>query len=462
MTTLDQRILIPVPQVAVWAYLSDISRNPQWIADCREVSFLSTKREGAGTRWRYLTPGGREYIVEVAAWYKGLGYEYIFVNGVNYESNRGRIRLQEIAEGTIVQWTFTFEERGFLTGLRGASRKLENLMADSLRNLFKEVVQTSKEARLAPPQSLMRDAPDVEARMQYKARAGGEDSASPEAPTPSTPAETAFDPFSANFSFEDEPAISFEDGQKIEPIQLGDEPPTTEFDTRPVVASTPTQEGQNEPVVDTDTEEPEFLASITEDDYARFGNPAKATAEHAVLTTDTSQAEAKMISEGGPVMDEPPSEPPPPRDPVVSALKSEMVSEGGPVEIPQYVEVPPIETVVHSVDPFGNTTETSTQTYDFGEVETTTSERVPTEAHTPTESVDGEKSIWEIFGVERPRFDAPVSAEPARTPDQEVTSVASQPTETEAHTPTPPHRRVGLRVRLRSNHVRVQWPIMKK
>ena len=63
MTTIDHRILIPAAPDVVWDYISDISRNPEWQVDCREVIFLTSRREGPGLRWRYATPGGSECVV---------------------------------------------------------------------------------------------------------------------------------------------------------------------------------------------------------------------------------------------------------------------------------------------------------------------------------------------------------------------------------------------------------------
>ncbi|HLU12062.1 MAG TPA: SRPBCC family protein, partial [Oceanobacillus sp.] len=116
MTTIDQRVLVPVAQSIVWDYIRNINNNPSWQTDCRSISFLSSKHEGPGTRWRYTTTKGRENVVEITAWYNGLGYEYVFVDGPRFRNNRGRIRLQEIAEGTIVQWTFSFEGGGVFSG----------------------------------------------------------------------------------------------------------------------------------------------------------------------------------------------------------------------------------------------------------------------------------------------------------------------------------------------------------
>ncbi len=172
MTTIDHRILIPAAPDVVWDFISDITRNPQWQVDCFEVIFLTSKREGPGLRWRYSTPNGAEYVIAVTAWYNGLGYEYYFVDGVPFRENKGRIRLQEIPEGTIVQWTFTYELGGILGGVRsalGLKRQINRTIADSLKALWQEMKQSAA-GRSHEAKSLMRDAPDVATRSTYQPR----------------------------------------------------------------------------------------------------------------------------------------------------------------------------------------------------------------------------------------------------------------------------------------------------
>lgn len=174
MNILDQRILIQdVPPDVVWGHISDIAQNPTWQVDCRSVSFLSTRRTGPGVRWRYTNDQGRECVVETTAWYDGLGYEYTFVDGVPFRNSRGRIRLQEIPEGTVVQWSLTYETAGVLGGVRNTirlKRHLENVMVDSLKTLWSYIHQSSAGHTVHEPKSLMRDAPDYEARAKYQPR----------------------------------------------------------------------------------------------------------------------------------------------------------------------------------------------------------------------------------------------------------------------------------------------------
>jgi hypothetical protein len=174
MNILDQRILIQdVPPDVVWRHVSDIAQNPTWQVDCRSVSFLSTRRTGPGVRWRYTNDQGRECVVETTAWYDGLGYEYTFVDGVPFRNSRGRIRLQEIPEGTVVQWTLNYETSGVLGGVRNTitlKRHLETAMVESLKTLWGFIHQSSAGRGIHEPKSLMRDGPDYEARTKYQPR----------------------------------------------------------------------------------------------------------------------------------------------------------------------------------------------------------------------------------------------------------------------------------------------------
>ncbi len=175
MNILDHRILIPRPKSpeTVWAVIGDLSKNPTWQVDCRSVSFISTMHTGVGVRWRYTTTGGRDYVAQTTAWYDGLGYEYKIVDGLALRENLGRIRLQEIPDGTVVQWTFSYEVGGVLGGMRNAlslRRQLESAMVDSLKTLWRVVNKINEVDKAHEARSLLRDAPDYEGRLQYKPR----------------------------------------------------------------------------------------------------------------------------------------------------------------------------------------------------------------------------------------------------------------------------------------------------
>jgi hypothetical protein len=204
MNILDHRILIPKSPQIVWEHLGDLSKNPTWQVDYSSMSFLTSRHSGSGVRWRYTSNNGREYVAETTAWYDALGYEYTFVDGVSFRENKGRIRLQEIAEGTVVQWTFTYDMGGLLGGMRNAltfKRQFETVMVDSLKTLWR-VVNQSRDENEREAKAILRAGLDYEARAQYKPR------------HPSIKAETP------------EPTQS-----NISPVIL--EPPISDEDTRP-------------------------------------------------------------------------------------------------------------------------------------------------------------------------------------------------------------------------------------
>ena len=274
MAIIDQRILIPARQEVVWAYLSDLQNNAEWQADCRAVSFLSTKHTGAGTRWRSTTQQGRDAVLEITSWYNGLGYEYNYVDGGPFKENQGRVRLQEIPEGTVVQWTFSFESGGLFGGGR-ASRQVDSTMAASLKALYRQIKAFTKDQNEElVAKSLMREAPDVEARAAYKPR-------HPSALTDGAPAEVVEDavlmPVSA------EPAVNAGDATLVPAIDLATEPPVAVDDTKPREPALAVAEGderfapKSEPA---EVQAPEAEPAPTaEPDTAAAVEPETATAE---------------------------------------------------------------------------------------------------------------------------------------------------------------------------------------
>lgn len=368
MTTIDQRLLVPVAQSVVWEYISNLNNNPSWQTDCLSISFLSSKHEGPGTRWRYATPKGRENVVEITAWYNGLGYEYVFIDGPRYRNNRGRIRLQEIAEGTIVQWTFTFETGGMFSGLRSTSRQLENTMAASLKALYKQVKAYASESGF-DAKSLMRDAPDVEARAQYKPR-------HPTVTQKSTAdTEPSLRPASASVVF-DEPPVTDDDGQPLEVVAV-DEPPVAVEDTRPRPAVTGLEDSVSASDIPPDIEgEPEFLT-----DMSRFEPPRRVqdTQPHPKVE---GAAQEESIE---PVVEAPSSSP----EATVEASRVE------PKEVPVEIEAVPPTPITVALEP---------------------------EQPKSTAEV---ASIWEVFGVERPSETGEMKAVPAEENEPVVMSATS-------------------------------------
>lgn len=143
MTLIDQRILIDAPPQVVWEYISDPNHVRRWHAGYRTISVLTTQQFGLGTR-RRCTPatGGKDVIEEITAWVDGLGYEYTQVEGGTFRAMRARIRLQAGPDGTTVQWTVTYKPRGvtgMLRDLFGGKRDMQSVMANSLRQLRRQI-----------------------------------------------------------------------------------------------------------------------------------------------------------------------------------------------------------------------------------------------------------------------------------------------------------------------------------
>ncbi len=460
MTTIDHRILIPAAPDVVWDFLSDITRNPQWQVDCFEVIFLTSKREGPGLRWRYSTPHGNEYVIAVTAWYEGLGYEYYFVDGVPFRENKGRIRLQEIPEGTIVQWTFTYELGGIFGGMRnalGMNRQINHTIADSLKSLWQQIKDAAG-GRSHEAKSLMRDAPDVEARSAYRPRHPSAVAEQHEQ------AEPQGDLLSASIAAE--PPVHEGDGQSIHVIA---EPPISDEDTRQRRAVEPAtaipELEADVPFADIPAdlnEEPDFLV-----DLSRF-EPPRHPSDTQPRRPVTPEAEAEPVS---PIeADEPGAaqvdtvEPLEAHaEPAASTEETEPLTFRPPEVLPDYlpsaesfqpeVTKPAFETEVTPLEPSETVSAAS-----FGEVAPLITEPRLTDEDT--------RSIWERFGVPRPSEIGQTEAvsgsvTPEAQPEPEISVSAVPPTpHVKIVLPDAPMR-TGLRIVLRHKLIRLRHPSAK-
>jgi len=173
MNVIDLEILIPASPEFIWRFLGDPAALPQWQEDVTSVSFLSTQREGQGTRWRATADKSRDVVVEVSAWYDTLGYEYRLMDGTSFADNQGRIRLHEVPDGTLVRWTFQYQLGGVFGGLRNAmrlKRSTTNQLQASLRNLHQLILQESGGISTHEAKASVREAPDVDERLSYQPR----------------------------------------------------------------------------------------------------------------------------------------------------------------------------------------------------------------------------------------------------------------------------------------------------
>ena len=274
MNVIDLEILIPASPEFIWRFIGDLSAIPRWYEDVVSVSFLSTQREGRGTRWRHSTVKGNDAIVEINAWYDTLGYEYRVVDGTTFSDNQGRIRLQEVSDGTLVRWTYQYEFAGILGGIRNAmrlKRSTTNQIQASLRNLHQLIIQESGGISTHEAKASMQDAPDVYERSSYEPRhppafqeARADDAASDEDTTLS---ELFPLPYDLELDAEPLPAV-VETDTKPNPVVLGAadnlnsdaEPEPALDDTRPVEVETLLAEVPP-PTLDLPETEPEPVAA---------------------------------------------------------------------------------------------------------------------------------------------------------------------------------------------------------
>lgn len=380
MVTIDQRILIPAPQDGVWAYLSEISNNPSWQTNCRAISFLSSKRQGVGTRWRETNDKGHDTIYEVLSWYNGLGYEYTCIDGCAYHDSRVRIRLQEIAEGTIVQWTYSFEPKGVFSGLRGGSRQLENVIASSLKNLYRQIKIAHKSGQLTP-RSLMQESPDVSGRSAYQPRHV------PHFDEKKLTPDVLMQPIA-------EPPILEDDGQEFTAFDF-DEPPITESDTRPHPAITETGESSALKAENAAAEipnlpepEPDFLKDL----------PSQPEAD---LSLDFD-LDIPVAGTSETFVDDAIFAPPPELEAPAKPLPSQVMTEALDFPVSEILVEPEVAPISEPTDPVSLQPELA--------LEIEAPDSPEKQDHQPSETAlpaillnEGEsRSIWEIFGVTKP------------------------------------------------------------
>ena len=173
MNVIDLEILIPASPDYIWRFLGNITSAANWQEGLTAISFLTTQHEGKGTRWRSSGAKGNDMIFEATAWYDTLGYEYTIVDGGGFGNNQGRIRLQEVPDGTLVRWTFNYELGGVLGGIRNAMRLKRNTTKQiqaSLRNLHKIVLHETGGISTHDARATVREAPDADERSLYKPR----------------------------------------------------------------------------------------------------------------------------------------------------------------------------------------------------------------------------------------------------------------------------------------------------
>lgn len=409
MTILDHRILIPKSPEKIWEFLSDISNNPAWQVDCTDISLLTNKRSGAGIRWRYTTSGGRSFVVETTAWYDGLGYEYTFVDGAPFKESKGRIRLQEIAEGTVVQWTLTYETGGVFAGFRnavGLKRQFENAMVDSLKNLWKVLQKVMPEDKPREVKSLMRDAPDYESRTHYRPR------------HPSKTDEQA-PPVEQGVSAIIEPPISLEDTRPRAPVRVEVPPIEPEPESPEDAEALRSEFAPPLSEIVEDSSVSEFAASLaTTEPSDEVQDPFAPAAEVSSPTLDVVPPMSRTTTQESPVLPPEPTSAPLPQP---EAPKRRTTTQETRVVTPEPErEVPP------AAAPVPSTPDT-------------------------VKMATGEMSVFELFGIPRPSQTQEI--QPVVIPE-EVEEVITTPEGVIAQP-----SRIGLRLVLRRKRVKIRRPV---
>lgn len=421
---IDHAILIPALPRVVWDRISRPDLNPRWQADCESISYLNTLRAGPGMRWRSTSASGQEFVIEIQSWYEGLGFEYIIVDGAPFKSNRGRLRLQETAEGTVVQWTLTYEVKGALAGLRNSlsiKRSFNQNIVDSLKNLY-QMVRSEGAEPAADVKSLMRDAPSVEERTKYKPRHPSVMEQIEKGERKPVTIEASGDALFKRPIVED---------ASVSSVTIS-EPPVADEDTkpnRPVAAApvvTPAPEPVNEaiPAPPTpsahDIEEPAFLSEVPSaipaaDSHQPVTAPAEASSSAPVQAADTRQSTEIPAVQTAPSFDPLTEVKPAPAEPAAIT----------PAPEPEQAE-PPTPSVVTASD-----------------------EDRPRSIHDT-----GRVSVFEIFGLQKPSETQELRAV---LQDSLVGGTRSTSTATQEMIASPLKRR-GLRAFQRRRRLKLRFP----
>ncbi len=399
MNTIDQRILIPASPDTIWSLLSDIAHNVDWQRDCKDILFLTTTTEGAGMRYRASNNAGRQYVVEITAWYDNVGYAYRIVDGLPYKENRGTIRLQEIAEGTIVQWMFEYELSGFLSGVRNAvsaRRNIENGIIESLEKLWKvanSLQDQSKGQYIS--KSVIREAPDVKARSSYIPR------------HPSKPQQA--------------------EENAVQQVPIIDEPPVEQDDTKPTKSVVAEADNMAIDTSQPPMNEPEFLDGVSSQsekpqDHATWQPPGSkpdtmqtidpVTAEHLADEPDIAENQA-----------------PPPSFPIIA--------EDTPSEEPDAIPEPSFELEPIEQEPDDIRDTSTVSVFDlFGVPKPSESQQMPAVKLDEPENIP----------------------EPEALPPQSIQQVAQEVVQTPKQPSDEQPKRVGVRLLMRRRLINIRRP----
>lgn len=168
MTVIDERVLIAASVEYVWVYLTEPAHISKWNRGAKQLSMLTTRADGVGSRRRCVSTHGQSVVEEITAWLPPYGYEYQIIDGP-YARFTGRLRLQAVPEGTQIQWLIDYDLRGVLARLRDRfryRRRMNGQIRDSLRALRRLIEASGVRLDLAKQAKVVMQAdPGVAARL---------------------------------------------------------------------------------------------------------------------------------------------------------------------------------------------------------------------------------------------------------------------------------------------------------
>jgi hypothetical protein len=315
---------------------------------------------------------------------------------------------------------------------------VDNTVADSLRKLYTELKGMGSSARELEAKSLMRDAPDVQARAHYTPRhpsPAQERSGEAVQPRPGEkfqpPPKPAFEGFL-------EPPVSEDDAQRLEGVPV-EEPLLLDEDTRPnPVAKQPPAPPLDIPQSD----EPEFLVDLAP-------TPASAPAPpEPTPIPPPAPVETPIVS--APAEETRATQPPPstmPAEETLSAEKPPAAPSRTP--LPPAPEPTPTQVLGAPETPLAESEEPAPQASPVEPAPERKPWEEPTLSSTrpisdPSLSETATISVFEVFGVPRPSDSEPLHAVELPAP---AAPALPEPT---------PVERVGLRLALRRKHTPVR------
>ncbi len=107
---------IAAPRQVVWDDIADIASHAEWMADAETISFLTERRQGAGTRIEVLTRVGPFSLTDVMEFTSWEPPERMAVHHRGLVTGTGAFQLSTTATGTRFVWDEELELPWWLGG----------------------------------------------------------------------------------------------------------------------------------------------------------------------------------------------------------------------------------------------------------------------------------------------------------------------------------------------------------